>query len=237
MLAGAWALLLTAGYAIQPPGQFHGGEAIALDGERWLALRMAPRAAGTLVPATMRVVAIEDPLLDEPGQRTGQAVSADTPDEGILAFLRGPSLAPGVLAEADLEFPDGDGRHRIDLGLVFGQARYRLWSDCVRRDTPRPDDGQETFDCRIVLRAPGGREQVLVRMGGYASGPGEHAWLGDDAAAALLFAGDLDRDGRLDLIFDTSDHYNVSRPTLFLSSQAASGELVHQVAQFESTGC
>ena len=45
--------------------------------------------------------------------------------------------------------------------------------------------------------------------------------LGDDASPTLLFAGDLDRDGKLDLIFDTTDHYNVRRPTLFLSSQAA----------------
>ncbi|WP_158636362.1 hypothetical protein [Aerolutibacter ruishenii] len=44
-------------------------------------------------------------------------------------------------------------------------------------------------------------------------------------------------DGRLDLVFDTTDHYNLLRPTLFLSSRAAAGELVGQVAQYQSVGC
>ena len=61
--------------------------------------------------------------------------------------------------------------------------------------------------------------------------------LGDDAMPRLLFAGDLDRDGRLDLIFDITDHYNVSRPTLFLSSGAADGKPLRAAARYESVGC
>ena len=40
----------------------------------------------------------------------------------------------------------------------------------------------------------------------------------------------------LDLMFDTTDHHNVRRPTLFLSMQAAPGELLGIVAQFPSVG-
>ena len=83
----------------------------------------------------------------------------------------------------------------------------------------------------------GGRAQALSRLTGYLE-PGAGAIsLGDDASPVLLFAGDLDRDGKLDLIFNTTDHYNVSRPTLFLSSQAKSGELLGEVAHYESVGC
>ena len=82
-----------------------------------------------------------------------------------------------------------------------------------------------------------GREQVLVRMDGYAESAGAAPLLGDDAMPALLFAGDLDRDGELDLLFDTTDHYNVSRPALFLSSQAGPGELLGEAARYESVGC
>ena len=53
----------------------------------------------------------------------------------------------------------------------------------------------------------------------------------------LKFAGDLDGDGKLDLLIDTTHHYNLSEPTLFLSSQAKDGELVHNVASFRTTGC
>jgi len=231
----AESVLSIAGHAIQPPGQFHAGETIALDGERWLALRV-DRAEAALRPTTVRVATVEDVLLDRPGERSGQAVSSRPADDAILMFLRGPALVAGLVEQARVDMADGDGRHRFERALAFRDARYRLRSECTPRGGA-PVAGQVSFDCSIVLREQDGREQVLVRMDGYATGPGEHAWLGDDAAPELLFAGDLDRDGELDLLFDTTHHYNVSRPTLFLSSQAGSGELLREVATHEATGC
>lgn len=228
--------LSIAGYAIQPPGQFHGGETVALDGEPWLALRVDADDAA-LLPAVLRVSAVEDPLVDAPGERTGAAVSSTAPDDAIRMFLRGPALVAGIVEQARMDMTDGDGRYRLERALAFRGARYRLRSECTPRGVA-PVAGQFQFDCRIVLRElHSRREQLLAAMDGYASGPGEHAWLGDDAAPALLFAGDLDRDGELDLLFDTTDHYNVSRPALFLSSQARPGELLREVARHEATGC
>lgn len=225
-----------ADYAIQPPGQFHRGEPVARDGERWLALRM-DRMDAALVPVAVRVATVEDPLVDEPGgEHTGQAVSTEPEDAAIVMLLRGPALVAGALDEATLHPPGIGEGPRIDTRLAFRDAHYRLRSECTPRRHP-PREGQFLSDCRIVLREAGGREQVLARMDGYANAPGEPAWLGNDAAPALLFAGDLDRDGELDLLFDDSDHYNISRPTLFLSSQAAPGELLGKVASHESVGC
>ena len=59
----------------------------------------------------------------------------------------------------------------------------------------------------------------------------------DEAQWVLLWAGDLDGDGRLDLYMNLSTHYNVSARRLFLSSAAASGALVREVAVFQTTGC
>ena len=39
------------------------------------------------------------------------------------------------------------------------------------------------------------------------------------------------------LLFDVTDHYNLSAPTLFLSGAAGEGELVRAVAEQRSTGC
>lgn len=226
-----------AGYAIQPPGQFHRGEPVARDGERWLALRI-DRMDAALVSVIVQVATVEDPLVDEPGgERTGQAVSTDRPDEAVVMLLRGPALVPGTLdAATQASQATGDGQHRIDTVLAFRGTRHHLRSACTPRGA-MPDDGQRRFDCRIVLRDDRGREQVLVRMDGYADTPGAAPLLGDDAMPALLFAGDLDRDGELDLLFDTTDHYNRSSPTLFLSSQAAPGELLGKVASYDSVGC
>jgi hypothetical protein len=84
--------------------------------------------------------------------------------------------------------------------------------------------------------ADGYRRQVLFALDAGRRDDGS-LMLGDDASPALLFAGDLDRDGHLDLILDATDHYNVGRPTLYLSSPARDGELVRRVAVNESVGC
>lgn len=222
------------GHAIQPPGPFHAGEAVARDGERWLALHIGPSGNAALTTTTLRVAATHDPLVDEPDQRSGETVSAPASDAASM-FLRGPALVAGPLQSAEPLPAGNDATRGVDLRLRFDAGLHRLRSECERRGPA--SGGQQAFDCRIVLQAPDGREQVLARMGGYAERPGEPARLGDEAAPALLFAGDLDRDGALDLLFDTSDHYNLSRPTLFLSSQAGPGELLRQVAQYQATGC
>lgn len=228
-------LILAAAIALQPPGQFHGDEPVARDGETWLALRASADSA-SLTSTRLRVQATEDPILDEPGQTSGRRVSSalepDPDAEGaqVVAYLRGSGLAAGAVRPARILERSQDGAppsYRIDLA---GQD-HRIRTQC------RPKRGSQAYarDCTVVLIASGGAEQVLMRVDGRREG--DVTLLGDDASPGLLFAGDLDRDGRLDLIFDVSNHYNVSRPTLFLSSQARDGELLHAASSYESVGC
>jgi hypothetical protein len=58
-----------------------------------------------------------------------------------------------------------------------------------------------------------------------------------EGSPRLIWCGDLDGDGRLDLLIDTTDNYNVGAPALFLSSKAARGQLVKKVAEFYYVGC
>jgi hypothetical protein len=51
----------------------------------------------------------------------------------------------------------------------------------------------------------------------------------------VQLAGDLDRDGRLDFLVSTSNHYNVHELTLFLSNGTTTG--VRPVAVWRTTGC
>lgn len=59
----------------------------------------------------------------------------------------------------------------------------------------------------------------------------------DDAMIDLIFAGDIDGDGLLDLIIDTSNHYNGTTPTLFLTKPAEKGHLIKVVGEHDSVGC
>lgn len=58
-----------------------------------------------------------------------------------------------------------------------------------------------------------------------------------EALPTLRWAGDLDGDGKLDILVDMTDHYNASETTLFLSSRAAPNELVKKVASHRKIGC
>ena len=48
---------------------------------------------------------------------------------------------------------------------------------------------------------------------------------------------DVNGDGKIDLLMNLSDHYNVNEMTLLLSLKRPRGSLVEKVAVFRTTGC
>ena len=219
---------LASAIALQPPGDFHGDEVTARSGERWLAVHVADSGA-TMATTTLRVSAVEDAVLDEPGQRTGRRVESAGMDD-IRLYLRGPGLRPGRIETAVVS--PGPAGSVFAHAIQWRGRAFFLQSQC---ETAPPVADESKIACRIEL-TDGKRHQTLAVMGGSRGGNGEWV-LGDDASPQLILAGDLDRDGRLDLILDTSDHYNLRRPTLFLSSRATDGAIVGSAAEHESVGC
>lgn len=73
----------------------------------------------------------------------------------------------------------------------------------------------------------GGVAQTVYRMPAFV----------DEPQVTLRFAGDLDRDGKLDLIMTNSWKYSYVPLQLYLSSAAAPGELVREVARLDRYGC
>lgn len=215
------ALAAAAAFALQPVGSFHDGESLARDGEHWLALQATP-AHAALVDTRVRVKRVHDDVVDDDGTDTGIEVATALADTGLL--LRGPGLRAGPVAAVALP-ASPTPLAKAPVALRLRATPYRLVLQC----------GKTGERCDVVLD-DGHRRQVLLTLpaGRYDDGS---LMLGDDASPALLFAGDLDRDGRLDLILDATDHYNVGQPTLYLSSHARDGELVRAVAVHTSVGC
>lgn len=224
--------LLATGFALQSPGRFHGNEPVAHDGERWLALRIGAQGA-ELIETTLQVRAVEDAILDAPGERSGREVRSPLDEAGIVVYLRGAGLRAGPVEQAAVAAAPVDAAPVPARAVALLGQRYRLATRCDTVPFQRID-AQPQHRCRLVL-GDGTREQALLETIAWHE-PGL-ARLVTDASGEVLFAGDLDRDGRLDLVIDLSDHYNVSRPTLLLSSQARSGELVGAAATFEAVGC
>ncbi len=230
---------LTGAHALQPPGMFHDGETVARHGERWLALRVHDGDA-SLRMARLRVKRVFDIIADAEGEATGQEIESDVGD--VVTYLRGPALHAGPVAVAVSEYV-GEGPLPMQR-LRLGDRVYRILTRCNQAVVNATQDGM-TYRCRIELSEDGkdgdveyGPRQALVEMSASSAlSAAPDIVLGDDATPHVIFAGDLDRDGRLDLIFDTSDHYNLSHPVLFLSGAAEGDELLHAVAEHDAVGC
>ena len=210
------------------PGTYHGDEISAHGGASWFALVQDASGETRLEARRMEIEAVNDPVLDDDTGTSGKRVGA--PQDDALFYLRD---APGLTAGRVETAYSGQGDPLSLIGLerdfdLFERRAGRLHFGC--------SGDADTRDCTLTFDHEG-RSQILGRWRGDASAGESQLMLGDDAWPHLRWAGDIDRDGRLDLLIDLTDHYNVSVPTLFLSSQANAGELVRAVAELRSVGC
>jgi hypothetical protein len=104
-----------------------------------------------------------------------------------------------------------------EISLALGNRRYVLRREGVRDDLA---------DARVVL-TEGGATQVLF----------ERPEVVDEPHFTLHWAGDLDRDGRLDLIVTLSHKYSVFPTRLLLSSGAQASALVGVAARLDRSAC
>jgi len=232
-LAATLPLLMAGSIALVPPGAFHGDEVHVRDGERWLGLQVSSGNAA-LVATRLRVQPVHDALLDAPGEATGREIGSDE-ESAVTVYLRGAALRPGPVAMAEGLSSDPASLHATSQSFVFREASYRIETHCDMEAIQLVSE-QKQVTCRLLLHAPEATQVLGSRLGYFEAGS-DVLQFRDDGQLRLLFAGDLDRDGRMDLLLDMSDHYNVSRPTLWLSSKAAEGDVVGEAAAFESVGC
>ena len=122
---------------------------------------------------------------------------------------------------------DGDGEplqsitpHKLKVDAtdyeinIIGDEGEKCWEDGLPKNA------------QLVLTS-GNSTQVLYTLEGCGNDPG---W-------SLIWAGDLDKDGKLDLYVTVNQHYNIVERRLFMSSQADEGQLVAEVAEFVTSGC
>jgi hypothetical protein len=200
-------------------GDFHGEEVGAKAGERWLGLLVGPKGS-SLRSLTISVAAVHDPIVDDDeNQKSGKRVSAAGESQPVFLVKGAVNLQPGSVVttfRGDRRLGNGA---RVPLSLQGRRYELRVLSK-----DPEPKD-YLVQNTRLVL-VSGRQEQTLIALR-------EH----DDAGWTLTWAGDIDGDGKLDLYMDLSNHYNVSRRTLLLSTRAAKGKLVREVATFTTVGC
>jgi len=209
-------------------GQFHGDEIHARSGERWLGLFVSGRRSA-LRYSTINVTKVFDDITDYgTGQKTGKRVRVNSPRQPLLLASNSTALTPGPLITA-FKMKEGDysyGLDQLPLMLRLGHRSYVLKVVAPDQKAQPCPDINFPRNGRLVLIS-GHSQQVLYTLD----------VCGNDPNWYLVWAGDLDRDGKLDLYVNVTQHYDLSERKLFLSSQARRGKLVREVGSFETGGC
>jgi len=210
-------------------GSLHGNEVPADLGGDWFAL-VAEGTGASLRPVQVRLTPEEDMIMmDTAGAKSGRRVEID-PDVESIVLLEGPAwITPGPL-------PTTLVNHPIDAGASVesrvGHGSYHLSLLC-RDVVPRIDEYRRQT-CGLMLRTEHARQTLFTYSAAFSGR--ERMWAAEKAPV-VLWAGDLDGDGRLDVLLDTSHSSNEQAMRLFLSSTATGGQLVSEVANFRHLGC
>jgi hypothetical protein len=199
-------------------GSFHGEEVLARPGDIWMSLQ--PTADGAeLRNSAIRIQRYRDELAGDPEDQsswTGKRIVAESNSPPL--FLVAPSLG---LTEGPVATSLKESRVlEIDRPVLLGESGSATHLTAVGK----PGGGSR--DCQIVLTV-GAARQVLEDWG-----PCD-----EDGMPAVFWAGDIDRDGKLDLLVDVRHHYNSNDVVLFLSSRATGGAMVGRAARFATSGC
>lgn len=197
------------------PGDYHGDEAPGKPGKGWFALRSVG-GQWVLEPTAVYARRIHDPVLDAEGQKSGIRISSGS--SNAVALLRGPAFRAGGVATPDLDFTRQTTPRNITerqpLSIRFGDAQYQI--GVAKSEVFLAKGRQRTRLADLLVSGVENPDQ--------------------SESATLQWAGDLDGDGRLDLVISYSG-YNRSGACLFLSSLAQFDQLVRQLACHGGVGC
>ncbi|MEN7547557.1 hypothetical protein AAG747_06550 [Rapidithrix thailandica] len=212
------------GVNILPVGLFHEDEVQPdADQKEWVGLFQKGDST-YLKRVQVNLSRENDPILDEEGQKTGWYVSVENEEDCIL-LISGVELSKGEVPS--LEFSKKSPVPGDTLTFTFGSKQMNIYVTGTKEKVS--DDWYEVENYKMIVASEVNEktiEQTIVAKANF-----------EDAIITMLWAGDLDGDNQMDFIIDTSRHYNMSVPTLFLSSGAKEGNLVECVAKHVSVGC
>lgn len=211
-------------------GTFHGDEVVAESGETWLA--MVPSGKGYALEKTcIKIEFVKDDIIDEDDAKTAKKVTIDLRKEPLFLVRGMQHMTPGrveTVTAKSLHLNIGD---TLQFKLTNGR-NYKLTVSCNSDSLKSVDHFKE---CPLILTAQTITQDIHHFQIYYP--PQTKPMFAGDASPAVLWAGDLNTDGALDLLIDISNHYNTSAPTLFLSSTTQTDALVYKAAAFVTSGC
>ena len=168
--------------------------------------------------------------------RTYTTVSADTEDSPAFLIHGLSDVAAGEI-DVVVDFPESG--YYYDRFHYPGQSQNISYGGSVytigalgRAHEIEYDNGMRITDYQFLIQRRQGNGYEYLRQ---ILSPVEQ--VSPDRPPTLQWAGDIDRDGELDFLFDLAWHYNVRLFTLYLSSLKTTEPLVKKSAELSIIGC
>ncbi len=200
--------------------EYHGQEVKSKSGLIWLGLFPSTAGEYELKQTRVQITLVNDQIVDQPNAKTGKSISVSAKKQPLF-LVRGISgLKTGKVTTCLV-------RRQSAEHLSCGQTlALKLRGTITRLVVSGSARGDILTGYALVLKR-GGVRQTLYK----------EDQISVDGSPTLVWSGDLDGDGEVDLFMDMTNHGNVMKPTLFLSSKAKSGRLVEKVASLTAVGC
>jgi hypothetical protein len=181
----------------------------AKDGETWLGLYVT-KSGSSLIESKVSVKSVAG----------GQAsVSVDKPDKPVFLVKGAAGLKPG-LATTIYRGVDADRHVLVDINNLASRKPKQLKL------------GAQEYQLKVLVqKAPSTKLQLELVSGEQNQIIYTPKAVAGTAAWYLLWAGDADGDGKLDLYVEL-DREDTNEKKLFLSSQAKAGQFVNEAANF-----
>ncbi|WP_394776200.1 hypothetical protein [Flavobacterium sp.] len=158
-------------------------------------------------------------------QCSGDSLMSIIPKNKTIVFMDNPGLKLGKIKSLKIN------KHKVwpkeKVTYTFNGINYVLRAEgkVLSEDkTDSDNDGDKAFknvaNYKLYLTIGNGVEKLLLAEESF-----------NDTFVELLFAGDIDGDGKLDLIFSASRDYEEERVILFLSSKAKNDDVMKKAAE------
>ena len=214
------------------PGDHYPGRVNTVTGETWLGL--FPSDSGWALRATdVSVVAIPNACTDSGGQKSGRRVGVDVAATPLFLVRNVPGLKPTpartMLTERVQLYPGQQREFELAPRSVYW--RIAAYGSVPPPASGRAVDGAIREYSLVVSRSPWTSTQSIFTFRAPDQGGGLQS------PPAVLWAGDLNGDGQLDLFVDMTVGETPGPLVLYVSNPADASQLLRKVAEYQPGHC
>lgn len=159
-------------------------------------------------------------------QCTGDSLKIISPKNKVIVFINNPELKTGEIESLKINkktiWPGEKSNLKFNNLKYDFHANGKVLSKSKKwGENDKEEDYMEVEHYKLYLTTGNAFNELLITAD----------TCDGDAFVQLLFAGDIDQDGKLDFVFGANRNYEEERVILFLSSKADKEEAVKKVAE------